>query len=396
MKNLEEQMNTLRNEHLRPERKRVMKDAIVRHMKENPILTTGFVRNSPDARLLSQQSIKSSFIIFNPNLYKHMTIALILALLLGGGTSFAAEGSLPGDILYPVKIHVNENVQTLAAFSDSAEARAQANLAERRLKEAEQLTSENRLQTEVAVSLRADYENHSEKSAARVKEMAKKDNAAASQVSSEIEAKLSVHKNILGLLLAGDSEEKVGSLLSSVNTSIGSFEGERVRVEAELKKGPEVEAAAKGSLGAAENKIAEVEKYLEQKKAEMNASASVEASARLDAAKKLMVEGKAKLEAKAYGEAFDLFKKAAMEAERAKEYAKIRNEIKAETKIETDVFGSDNKTEDRNNEDEKKEDSGNQDRDNDDISVDLNATGTVNVGGIGAGTSGNGDVRIEL
>ena len=46
-----------------------------------------------------------------------------LALVLCGGTAYAAESALPGDILYPVKLHVDETVQGAFAVTD-AEKRA--------------------------------------------------------------------------------------------------------------------------------------------------------------------------------------------------------------------------------------------------------------------------------
>src|SRR3989338_8750977 len=37
--------------------------------------------------------------------------AAVFVLIIGGGPAAAAEGALPGDILYPVKVHVNEEMR---------------------------------------------------------------------------------------------------------------------------------------------------------------------------------------------------------------------------------------------------------------------------------------------
>lgn len=46
------------------------------------------------------------------NIFKKMPVfaAILVAALLGGGTSFAAQGTLPGDLLYPVKVGFNERI----------------------------------------------------------------------------------------------------------------------------------------------------------------------------------------------------------------------------------------------------------------------------------------------
>ena len=75
-----------------------------------------------------------------------MPIIIIVALLLGGGgTSFAAQSSLPGDVLYPVKIHVNEAVRSSLTFSTASKASLETELAEARLKETEELAAEGKM-----------------------------------------------------------------------------------------------------------------------------------------------------------------------------------------------------------------------------------------------------------
>ena len=53
-----------------------------------------------------------------------MYIALIIALLLSGGASLAVENSSPGDALYPVKTHLNEEVKNVLTFGSSVQAKS--------------------------------------------------------------------------------------------------------------------------------------------------------------------------------------------------------------------------------------------------------------------------------
>ena len=83
----------------------------------------------------------------------HMIIGAIIALFIGGSTAFAAEGSIPGDKLYPIKIHINEEVRDWVEITDSAQAKWEAKKAERRIQEAKKLESKGELSTEVRTEL---------------------------------------------------------------------------------------------------------------------------------------------------------------------------------------------------------------------------------------------------
>lgn len=80
-------------------------------------------------------------------------IAIFAAVLIGGGTSLAAQGSVPGDLLYPVKVGVNENIRSAIAVGADSEARLEAKLLEERVQEAMELKNEGRLEGELATEV---------------------------------------------------------------------------------------------------------------------------------------------------------------------------------------------------------------------------------------------------
>lgn len=82
-----------------------------------------------------------------------MPFVILLAVMIGGGTSLAAQGSVPGDILYPIKTSVNENIRGALAVSVDSEAKLQANLLEERLKEAQELQAKGRLTGDTATKV---------------------------------------------------------------------------------------------------------------------------------------------------------------------------------------------------------------------------------------------------
>jgi len=62
------------------------------------------------------------------------TMAVLLVFLMGGGTVLAADGSMPGNVLYPVKIAA-ENVSLLLTGDEYKKAELYSTLAERRVDE---------------------------------------------------------------------------------------------------------------------------------------------------------------------------------------------------------------------------------------------------------------------
>lgn len=92
-----------------------------------------------------------------------MVILIVVAVLvLGGGTSFMAESSVPGDVLYVVKTSVNEEVRGVLAVGAEADAKWEAELAVRRLGEATELEARGELTADAAAELNAAFTKHAE------------------------------------------------------------------------------------------------------------------------------------------------------------------------------------------------------------------------------------------
>lgn len=246
---------------------------------------------------------------------KPMPIAIIIALLIGGGVSAVAEQSLPGDVLFPVKVNVNENVRSFLAISDEAEANLQAKLAEKRLEEAEKLAAEDNFKEDVRVRLEENFDKHADKVRAEIAELEAKNTPKALEIASNLENSLNVHARILKNLEI-NLDGKVGPELKKLETVVeakkNKVNDERDNKEDQFKKevGPAVQAAAEGKLKAVENKLAEVRKFIDRHSTDLDADAKAKVEARLNLAQDVLAQGKAKLETKAFGEAFLLFQKA--------------------------------------------------------------------------------------
>ncbi len=116
-------------------RKKMMKNQIVEYVQRNP------VRISGNQRLILHNPI-FNFLTLSP--MKALVLALVV-LLSGGTTVFAAENSQPGDVLYPVKVNINEEVVSTLHFYKDKKADWEVTRVERRLQEANELTQAGEL-----------------------------------------------------------------------------------------------------------------------------------------------------------------------------------------------------------------------------------------------------------
>lgn len=271
-----------------------------------------------------------------------MSVVLIVALLLGlgGGTSAIAERAVPGEALYGFKTKINEGVRSLVALSAEAKADWEAQVAVRRLEEAEKLAAESRLDAETRAQLEANFESFADRAEERLEKIRETDSRAAAEIAARFETALKAHERILvGISSADeDDEDETDDLIEAVREELEDAADHRERAEAELsvETGPAVESAAKGMKGAAENKIKEVRRFFEAAKADLGAEVVLQAEARLKAAEDAFVRGNAKLEAGAYGEAFALFREAHSIAQESKLLIRAKAEFDRDDDLDDD------------------------------------------------------------
>jgi hypothetical protein len=279
-----------------------------------------------------------------------MPIALILVLLLGGGTSAVAETSLPGDLLYPIKVSVNENVRSILAISADAQARWDARRAEKRIEEVEKLIEENKMDDERALEVEARLDAQIKKfENGIIKLSEKKRHSSAAEINSNFGASLNAHQDILVKLEQKDTSlsAKIRPIFMKLGLYSNSNEESRVRIEAELSadSSTEPQASAEGKMKAAQNKIDEVTKFLENKKDSVSAEVYASASARLDVAKQAVVEGNTYLSTKNYGSAFSSFQRASRLAQEAKLALNSNINIKIDTDVRIEGDNDNNEAE---------------------------------------------------
>lgn len=142
--------------------------------------------------------------------------AFALVLIFGVSTSYAAQNSLPGDVLYPVKVNVNEQVQGVLAVSEVEKADWSSMLAERRLEEAEALAAQGTLTIEHGEALAEHFDKSTRDFEKYVASLAEAPEDAG-DARSNLDASLAAHARVLENL-----SEKLPSVARNISPILSS------------------------------------------------------------------------------------------------------------------------------------------------------------------------------
>lgn len=88
--------------------------------------------------------------------------AMLVFFLVGGSAMYAAEGTVPGNLLYAVKVAVSEPLRDAVYRAPEARASWEQKKAERRLEEAESLARAHKLDEPRRLELEKKFEKHSD------------------------------------------------------------------------------------------------------------------------------------------------------------------------------------------------------------------------------------------
>ena len=272
--------------------------------------------------------------------------SFIVLILTSASVSYAAEGALPGDILYSAKIYVNEQVVGTLSLSKETKARWAAKRAERRLEEAEKLASKGRLNANTRSIVEEGLKSSTDEVTARITQFKEAGNQqSGAEISSEFETSLRTHEQILKTLDEQDNNESETEEIAPILLNIRSRarEAAESREETEravsLNSGNSAEAAAENSLKSAEKKIEEARQIIQNSKERIGKDATKEAETRLQKARKLTVDGKQKLDEKKFGGAFQSFQQAKRLSQETKLLIKAKEDLNMDVKL--DIQNSD-------------------------------------------------------
>jgi hypothetical protein len=304
-----------------------MRNVLLSVMREHPVQSSG-------AGVSRYQTILS---YFDSTALRPVGFAFALVLVVGIGTSYAAEAALPGDPLYALKVSVTEPIQGVLAVSPVAKAEWNTELLSRRLEEAATLAAKGNLNDdaraaiESQIALKADDVQHS------VERLKSTDGGviAAASVESDLEASLVGHERVLtGLSIdLPNQAPSIAPLLNTVRVQAEATNSKRKSTErdASAQNKDTVKNAAAQQQKHAREKIKQVRTLAASKR--LHASTTAEASTSAQEIDDAISTGDDKFKEGKYGEALATFQ-ATIRAAKA-----VEVNLDAEDRLGHDVNG---------------------------------------------------------
>ena len=184
---------------------------------------------------------------------------------------FAAERSVPGDVLYLVKTGITETIQGSFAFSPYQKIEFETRLMERRIAEARVLANEGKLTKEVETELAQTVKAHTHAVQSGLAELREQNADEAAIAGIVFNSSLEVQSAVLGAQSTEANHEDIGAIRTIVNeareagifeqgSSSPSFAGLVARVEIETTRAAELFTTVKRS--ATREEITDIERRL--------------------------------------------------------------------------------------------------------------------------------------
>lgn len=211
---MNELFKKIKNERMTPEEKQVGINQLQAFINANPVTSPWYTKFgnkivSPftDGIMMHHKMLASAFV-------------LIILVSATGGTSIAARNSIPGDVLYPVKINLNEKVETFTALSPEAKATVEAKHVDERLTEAEQLTEQDKFNNGLKTQVETQFSQDLQNAMIHVNTLnSKGDSKSAKRVKASVENSLQKHKVVVEEILNNKNSrlKKVTSKATLIN-----------------------------------------------------------------------------------------------------------------------------------------------------------------------------------
>lgn len=301
--------------------------------------------SAPPAMRRRQMTLREFFLASKP---RSFVIAAALLMIAGGGVIGRANETLPGDVLYPVKINFNEKLQSLSALSVAERARVETIQAAERLQEAETLTVLGRLTPETQKAVEENFDRHARKIAADTSALRQEGDAySATLVSSDFESALSSHRDILERLAKSNATgSPVVGLAAAVKEKLRETASARSQAEATLATstdGTDIKGIALKADDESKKSLNNAVKTVDREGKKRGAKAESAAKQEISQAASYRSEAEAELKSGDYAKAVILFGK----AHRGAKKVQIKTESESELKDAADQATLADKDKDR-------------------------------------------------
>jgi hypothetical protein len=141
--------------------------------------------------------VSEPFFAIKLNAFHVRSFAGVFAVFLILGVPVVAEQSMPGDVLYPVKVEFNEELRSTLALSPYAKVAWETQRLERRLAEARLLASEGKLTEEAETQVAAAVKGHSDAAKREIAQLRESDSDEAAIAEIAFASALAVQTEVL-------------------------------------------------------------------------------------------------------------------------------------------------------------------------------------------------------
>ncbi len=260
---------------------------------------------------------------------------LVLVIVAGTSASYAAADALPGDALYPFKVHVNEAVQSALTFAPQAKAQLEIDRAELRLEEADQLVLLNRLTGSAKQAVEDNFDRHAQNIDDRVQKLESSgDGSGALDLNSRFESVLQVHQQVLESLhgQTGPDPSQLGPLQDNVTQTLNSVRRHRAKIESgDGKNTPE--KSSQSDLVSAQNAVNEVKTFLAQPQRSRRRGKARNSQDDVTKLELMLSQAKDKNQSGDYKDASSLSNQAIRDARELKTLIKVQRKIDVDVKL---------------------------------------------------------------
>ena len=206
---------------MRAAERRVLRERLVAFMEYHPVRVPlqETVSNIDAPRVLTSEP----YFVFRFSSWQFRSFASAFVMFMMVGIPLYAEKAIPGDVLYAMKIRVNEEVKASLTWTPAGKIAWESQRVERRVAEARLLAKEGKLTGEAEASLAATVRQHTNSASREIATLRTTDAEGAAVAQVGLESTLEVQTAVL----------TNGAGTSTASTSIGNF----VNVVQEAKDG---------------------------------------------------------------------------------------------------------------------------------------------------------------
>ena len=238
-------------------------------------------------------------------------ISLMFILVAASGTSIAAEHSLPGDILFPIKIGVNEQIAGALRVSSEDQANFSVSLVQKRMHEIAQLAASSELSSENEAQINARLHKNIHAAQNAIENAREENTQAAAEASVALESTLRVWSEFLDRFTEDEGGRKGLSIaIENIQARLTPESEASVQTTSDIEleerenaSATGLEMSAKGKVGAAENKLEAVERHIKRAEERHNDNAQA-ARAKFTASMSILDAARTALEEKKWTDAF--------------------------------------------------------------------------------------------